>query len=119
MPGHLDTDTSKAKGHVPDVHFALSHCADHFAGLAVKMIDHPMHIASGVLHYRLVQVRSPVLAELFELETFRTSLCTNTGQENCSRGHIAHLHGSAQYLQHGGLLWDTPPRDLHSIYQCF
>ena len=68
---------------------------------------------------RLVQVRNKVLAELFELETFRTSLCTNTGQENCSRGHIAHLHGSAQYLQHGGLLWDTPPRDLHSIYQCF
>ena len=51
VPGHLDTDTSKAKGHVHDVHFALNHCADHFAGLAVKMIDHPMHIASGVLHY--------------------------------------------------------------------
>ena len=56
VPGHLDTDTSKAKGHVPDVHFALNHCADHFAGLAVKMIDHPMHIASGVLrHSALVQ----------------------------------------------------------------
>ena len=63
-----------------------------------------------------MQVRSKVLAGIFELETLRTSLCTNTGQENCSRGHIAHLHGSAQYLQHGGLLWDTPPRDLHSIY---
>ena len=26
---------------------------------------------------------------------------------------------SAQYLQRGGLLWDTPPRDLHSNCQCF
>ena len=29
---------------------------------------------------------------------------------------MSHLHGSAQYLQHGGLLWDTPPRDLHNNY---
>jgi hypothetical protein len=36
---------------VPDVHFALNFLADHFAGLATYQIDHPMNIASGVLHF--------------------------------------------------------------------
>jgi hypothetical protein len=51
VPGHLDTDVSKVKEPVPDVHFALNFLADHFAGLATYQIDHPMNIASGVLHF--------------------------------------------------------------------
>ena len=51
IPGHLDKDVSKVKNSVPGYLFALNHVADAMAGRAAQRLDHPMHIASGVVWY--------------------------------------------------------------------
>jgi hypothetical protein len=51
VPGHLDKTVAKAKSRVPDVHFLLNHCADHFADRAALEEELGMHLASRVLYY--------------------------------------------------------------------
>jgi len=51
VPGHLDTTVAKVKTRVPDVHFLLNHCADHFADRAALEEELGMQLASRVLYY--------------------------------------------------------------------
>jgi hypothetical protein len=74
------------------------------------------HVGTGALRCTFCDIHCDYKAQVCSA-THLHAMCTVFTRRRSAVRHTSMR--SAQYLQRGGLLWDTPPRDLHDNYQCF
>ena len=74
------------------------------------------HVGTKALRCTFCDIHSNYKAQVC-FATHLRAMCTVFTRQRSAVRHTSMR--SAQYLQHGGLRWDAPPRDLHSNYRCF